>query len=136
MLRILIVDDEPGIHEVMGTYLKRFLDEFELISALNGQDAVNQAKDCISRGHPPDFVLMDMKMPKMDGFECTKILTSLGIGNIHLLTAYFDAESMKHAAEAGARGILKKNEGLGLIAKKVADMLRGTSGPTPSSATI
>jgi DNA-binding NarL/FixJ family response regulator len=133
VLRILIVDDEPGIHEVMDAYLKRFLDDFELINASNGRDAVTKAEDCIRQGHPPDFVLMDMKMPEMDGIECTRALTNLGINNIHLLTAYFDTDSMKQAVEVGAKGVLKKSEGFALIAKKVADMVRGMREPAPQS---
>jgi CheY-like chemotaxis protein len=136
VLRILIVDDEPQIHEVMDTYLRKFLDDFELISASNGQDAVNKAENCIEQGHPPDFVLMDMKMPEMDGLECTRTLTNLGVSNIHLLTAYFDSESMKKAVDVGAKGVLKKSEGFALVAKKVADMVRGMREPAPESHSV
>jgi CheY-like chemotaxis protein len=133
MLRILIVDDEPAIHEVMDAYLKKFLDDFELITAANGQEAVTTAEDCIRQGHPPDFVLMDMKMPEMGGLECTRALTKLGIGNIHLLTAYFDKDSLKQAVEVGAKGVLKKSEGFASIAQKVADIVRGIKEPTSAS---
>jgi len=129
VLRILIVDDEPAIHEVMNTYLKKYLDDFEILSAMTGSEAVNQAQKCISQGNPPDFVLMDLKMPEMSGFECTEQLTALGIKNIHLLTAYFDKDSLKHAVDAGAKGILKKSDGFAKIAQKVADMVRGMQEP-------
>lgn len=128
-LRILIVDDEPAIHEVMDSYLKRFLDDYELITAKTGSQAVEKIKVCIEHGHPPDFVLMDFKMPEMNGLECTKVLTEMGIKNIHLLTAYFDTESMKQAVEVGAKGVMKKSEGFASIARKVADMVRGTREP-------
>ena len=130
VLRILIVDDEPAIHEVMDTYLKKYLDDYEILSAMNGADAVNQAQKCITQGTPPDFVLMDLKMPEMNGFECTERLSALGIKNIHLLTAYFDKESLKQAVDAGAKGVLKKSEGFLTIAQKVADMVRGMREPT------
>ncbi len=132
-LRILIVDDEPAIHEVMDSYLKKFLDDFELITATTGNQAIEKAKVCIDQGHPPDFVLMDFKMPEMNGLECTKALTEMGINNIHLLTAYFDTESLKQAVEVGAKGVLKKSEGFASIARKVADMLRGTREPAPQT---
>ena len=128
-LRILIVDDEPAIHEVMDSYLKKFLDDYELITATTGSQAVEKVKVCIDQGHPPDFVLMDFKMPEMNGLECTKVLTEMGIENIHLLTAYFNTESMKQAVEVGAKGVLKKSEGFASIARKVADMVRGTREP-------
>lgn len=133
-LRILIVDDETAIHEVMDSYLKKFLDDFELITATTGSQAVEKVKVCIDQGRPPDFVLMDLKMPEMNGLECTKVLTEMGINNIHLLTAYFNTESMKQAAEVGAKGVLKKSEGFASIARKVADMVRGTREPTSQTA--
>ena len=128
--RILIVDDEPAIHEVMHVYLKRFLDDFELIMANTGEKAIERANKLIDAGTPPDIVLMDMKMPVMDGFECSKKLIELGIRNIHLLTAYFDPVAVKQAAEIGARGVMKKSEGFAAVARKVADMIRGTKEPT------
>lgn len=132
-LRILIVDDEPAIHEVMDSYLRKFLDDYELIKATSGTQAVEKARICIGQGHPPDFVLMDMKMPEMNGLECTRMLTEMGVSNIHLLTAYFDSESLKQAVEVGAKGVLKKSEGLASIARKVANMVRGTQEPAPQA---
>ncbi|TFG33642.1 response regulator [Candidatus Thorarchaeota archaeon] len=131
-LRILIVDDEPAIHEVMDAYLKKYLDDYEILSAKNGTDALGKAQECINEGHPPDFVLMDLKMPEMNGIECTKKMSEIGIRNIHLLTAYFDKESLQRAADVGAKGVLKKSEGFASIARKIADMVRGMREPTSS----
>ncbi len=128
--RILIVDDDSAIHEVMHMYLKRFLDDFELLVASNGQEAIDRASRLIQSGTPPDIVLMDMKMPLMDGIECTRKLSEIGVKNIHLLTAYFDPDAAKHAAEVGAKGVMKKSEGFVAVARKVADMIRGTKDPT------
>jgi CheY-like chemotaxis protein len=130
-LRILIVDDEPAIHEVMNSYLKKYLDDYELITAISGKQAIDKVKTCIEQGQPPDFVLMDLKMPDMNGLECTRTLTEMGIPNIHLLTAYFDIDSLKDAVEVGAKGVMKKSEGFASIAQKVANMVRGTQKPTP-----
>lgn len=132
-LRILIVDDEPAIHEVMASYLTKFLDEFKILAATSGKKAIEEAASCIDSGEPIDFVLMDIKMPDMDGLECTKRLTEMGIKNIHLLTAYFDTESLKQAVEVGAKGVLKKSEGFASVAQKVANIVRGTREPTPTN---
>ncbi len=127
--KIMIVDDEPAIHEVMLEYLKRFLDDFELLVATTGNEAIQKASELLGSGHAPDIVLMDMKMPAMDGFECTQKLSEIGVKNIHLLTAYFDANAVKQAAEVGAKGVMRKSEGLMSVARKVADMIRGTKEP-------
>jgi CheY-like chemotaxis protein len=132
--RILIVDDEPAIHEVMLVYLKRFLDDFRLLIASSGQEAIEKATKMLDVGEPPDIVLMDMKMPAMDGIECTRKLSEIGIKNIHLLTAYFDPDAAKQAAEVGAKGVMRKSEGFMSVARKVADMIRGTKEPTTQTS--
>ena len=132
--RILIVDDEPAIHEVMLVYLKRFLDDFELLVASTGQEAIDKASKLLNDGQPPDIVLMDMKMPAMGGIECTQKLSAIGVKNIHLLTAYFDPDAAKQAAEVGAKGVMKKSEGFMSVARKVADMIRGTKEPTAQTS--
>jgi two-component system nitrate/nitrite response regulator NarL len=132
--RILIVDDEPAIHEVMLVYLKRFLDDFELLVASTGQEAIEKSSKLLNDGLPPDIVLMDMKMPTMDGIECTRKLSEVGVKNIHLLTAYFDPDAVKLAAEVGAKGVMRKSEGFMSVARKVADMIRGTKEPTTQAS--
>ncbi len=128
--RILIVDDEPAIHEVMLVYLKRFLDDFELLVASSGQEAIEKVSRMLSDNLPPDLVLLDMKMPSMDGIECTQKLSEIGFKNVYLLTAYFDPASAKQAAEVGAKGVMRKSEGFASVARKVADLIRGTKEPT------
>jgi len=132
--RILIVDDEPAIHEVMLVYLKRFLDDFELLMASSGQEAIQTTSKMLDDGKPPDIVLMDMKMPTMDGIECTQKLSEIGVKNIHLLTAYFDPTAAKQAAAVGAKGVMRKSEGFMSVARKVADMIRGTKEPTTQTS--
>ena len=128
------MDDEPAIHEVMLVYLKRFLDDFELIAATSGEEAISKATEAMEDGRPLDIVLMDLKMPKMNGLECTQKLAEIGVRNIHLLTAYFDPEAAKQAVDAGAKGVIRKSEGFKSVAKKVADMIRGTREPSSSVA--
>ncbi|MHA2397152.1 MAG: response regulator transcription factor [Candidatus Thorarchaeota archaeon] len=132
--RILLVDDEPAIHEVMLVYLKRFLDDFELLVAFTGQEAIEKATKRLDDALPPDIVLMHMKMPTMDGIEATQKLSEIGVKNIHLLTAYFDPVAAKQAADVGAKGVMRKSEGFMSVARKVADMIRGTKEPTTQTS--
>ncbi|MGB2843041.1 MAG: response regulator transcription factor, partial [Halobacteriota archaeon] len=62
-----------------------------------------------SDGQRPDFVLMDLRMPVMDGVEATKkILESDPEANIYLFTAYAGTEEESDALKAGAKGTISK----------------------------
>ncbi|MHA2313651.1 MAG: response regulator transcription factor [Candidatus Thorarchaeota archaeon] len=122
---ILIVDDEPRIIDVMAEYLRRYIDDLEVIPALDGEAAIEKMSELKKEGQLPQLTLMDLKMPVMDGISCTEKLTELGVENVHILTAYVDRELISKAVSAGAKGLLMKSEGLRTIANKVAEMIRG-----------
>ncbi len=67
--RVLIVDDIDYNRELFKTYLEEY--KFELIEATNGSEAIESA-----RKHRPNLILLDMKMPEMDGFEVSKVLNN------------------------------------------------------------
>jgi two-component system, cell cycle response regulator DivK len=70
-VRILVADDLGDTREVMRLFLERR--GHEVIEAANGQEAVERAVQ-----ERPDFVLMDLDMPVMDGFHATRCLRSAG----------------------------------------------------------
>jgi CheY-like chemotaxis protein len=70
-VRILVADDFVDTREVMRLLLE--LRGHEVIEAANGQEAVERAVE-----HRPDFVLMDLDMPVMDGFHATRCLRNAG----------------------------------------------------------
>ncbi|MCP5005348.1 MAG: response regulator, partial [Planctomycetes bacterium] len=65
--RVLIVDDVAYNRDLLTTYLEEY--GFDLIEAANGQEAIEN-----TRKHRPDLILLDMKMPVMDGFEMSEVL--------------------------------------------------------------
>jgi two-component system alkaline phosphatase synthesis response regulator PhoP len=67
MAKILIAEDEPDIRELVAFTL-RFAG-YEVVSASNGEEAIQLAKDEL-----PDLILMDVRMPRMTGYEACKIL--------------------------------------------------------------
>ena len=100
--RIIIADDESIVRA----------DLKEMLTALgylvvgdvgDGQSAVNLAREL-----KPDVVLMDIKMPNMDGIEAAKILTEEQIAPVVLLTAFGQKELVERAKEAGVVGYLVK----------------------------
>jgi response regulator NasT len=69
----------------------------------DGQSAVNSAREL-----KPDLVIMDIKMPQMDGIEAARILTQEKIAPVLLLTAYSQRDLVDRAREAGVVGYLVK----------------------------
>jgi len=68
--KILVVDDEPDIVELIAYNLKR--EGYQVYTASNGQEAVSTAKRIM-----PDLVILDVMMPKMDGIEACRILRAM-----------------------------------------------------------
>jgi two-component system, OmpR family, alkaline phosphatase synthesis response regulator PhoP len=68
--KILIVDDEPDILELIEYNLKK--EGYHVITARNGQEAVAEAKRTL-----PDLIILDIMMPKMDGIEACRIMRSM-----------------------------------------------------------
>ncbi|KAF5410124.1 MAG: Chemotaxis protein CheY [Candidatus Methanogasteraceae archaeon] len=109
--KILLVDDEADIHELMSLFLE--MDEehtFIMDSAEDGKAGVEMYDKLSNEGRKPDIVLMDLRMPVMDGVEATgQILKSDPGANIYLFTAYTKTEVEVDALEAGAKGTLNKS---------------------------
>jgi DNA-binding NarL/FixJ family response regulator len=104
-VRVVLADDQRLVRESLGTLLG-LLDGIELVaSAANGEEAVTLAER-----HRPQVVLMDLRMPHLDGIEATRRLRERQpeVGVI-ALTTYADDESVLGALRAGARGYLTKD---------------------------
>jgi len=96
--KILIVDDEVDIIELLSYNLKK--ENFEVISAINGKEAIK-----IAQKTKPDIILMDVMMPEMDGMEaCRQIKSFPQLSNIPLifLTARGEEYSELAGFDAGA----------------------------------
>jgi DNA-binding NarL/FixJ family response regulator len=104
-VRVLLADDQRLVRESLGT----------LLGLLGGIDLVATASDgeealAMSAEHRPDVVLMDLRMPRLNGIEATRRLRELQPGvRVIALTTYADDESVLGALRAGARGYLTKD---------------------------
>jgi CheY-like chemotaxis protein len=123
--RILIVDDDPETAQLIELTLRKFMDDFVIYPAIDGEAAIANVELLMDVGIRPDITIMDLRMPHMDGIECTKELTERGIENIHILSAFLTPDMIASADEAGAIAIMDKGEGYTHIATKIADFLRG-----------
>jgi AmiR/NasT family two-component response regulator len=100
--RVIIADDESIIRMDLREMLTN-LGYLVVGEAGDGRSAVNQAREL-----RPDVVMMDVKMPDMDGIEAARILTQERIAPVVLLTAFSQRDLVERAKEAGVVGYLVK----------------------------
>lgn len=92
-IKILLVDDEPDILEIVGYNLKN--EGYKIYTAKNGIEAIEKAKK-----YEPHLIILDIMMPEMDGIEaCEKIRATKGLENV--LITFFTARSEDYSQMAG-----------------------------------
>ena len=100
--KVLIAEDEA----IIRLYLKEMLEE-------DGYDVVGEAADGeaairLATERAPDLVIMDIKMPGLDGLSAAERIVEEGLAAVLILTAFSQRDLVKRAAEAGAMGFLVK----------------------------
>jgi len=96
--RVLLADDDPALRRLIGTTLGS--QDFDLLQAVDGEEALH-----IARQQHPELVLLDVNMPKLDGFEVCRNLKSdraTAAMKIVILTARGADADRARAREAGA----------------------------------
>jgi len=118
--RVLVVDDQTVVRDGL-VLLLGLLPGLEVVgSAGDGEEALR----LVGENHP-DVVLMDLRMPRVDGVEATRRIKAAHPSvQIVVLTTYSDDESVFAALQAGARGYLTKDAGADEIARAI-DAVRG-----------
>jgi DNA-binding NarL/FixJ family response regulator len=121
MIRVLIADDQRAVREGLAM-LVGLTDDIEVIgTAANGVQAVE-----LTRELRPDVVLMDLRMPEMEGAEATHaIRADLPETQVLVLTTYADDDSVFPALQAGARGYLTKDASAEEIERAIRAVAEG-----------
>lgn len=128
--RVLIVDDEPNIRDLLATSL-RFAG-YEIQTAANGAGAVAAVTES-----EPDIILLDVMLPDMNGFSVTKKLRSSGIqAPILFLTARDDVEDKVTGLTVGGDDYLTKPFSLDEVVARIQAILRRTKTGEAESAVI
>jgi DNA-binding NarL/FixJ family response regulator len=129
VIRVLLADDQRVVREGLGTLLG-LLDGIELVgTAADGEEAV-----ALAAAHDPDVVLMDLRMPRVDGIEAIRRLSARGDRPAAIaLTTYADDASVLGALRAGARGYLTKDAGAEEIRAAVEAVARGDVALDPAA---
>lgn len=116
MIKVLIADDQELIRQSLQIVLNSKQDIEVSDVAANGQEVIQ----CI-RKNKPDIILMDIRMPKMDGVQCTKIIKeNYPQIKIIILTTFDDDEYVFNALKYGASGYLLK----GVSMDELSDAIR------------
>ena len=128
MIGVVLADD----HEMVRTGFRMVLEAEEDITvqgtAGTGQDAVQQA-----RSLRPDVVLMDIRMPGMNGLDATRLITAVpDPPRVVVVTTFDTDEYLRSALQAGASGFLLKDAGPRLLVEAVRAAAQGDALVSPS----
>jgi len=118
--RILIVDDNPANVKILQTRLAS--EGYEIVTAADGEEGLAAA-----RQHTPDLILLDVMMPKLDGFEVCRRLradAAFPFTPIIMVTAMADSKDVIAGLEAGGDEYLSKPVDQAALAARVRSMLR------------
>jgi DNA-binding NarL/FixJ family response regulator len=126
--RILVIDDGDSVRDVIGIFLEHA--GFEVCGeASDGVQAIEQAKKL-----KPDLIVLDLKMPRMNGAEAASILSTTMPGvPIVLLTLYRNVLGSALASAVGVKAIIDKTDGLDKLVACVRSLLKIESAPDPAT---
>lgn len=123
MIRVLIADDQELIRQSLSFVLDAQADITMVGTASNGREAIE-----LVRKEKPDVVLMDIRMPEVDGVECTRLIKAAYPQiKVIILTTFDDDEYVFGALRYGASGYLLKGVSVSELANAVREVVRGGS---------
>ena len=126
---VLVVDDEPRMIRFIRMNLE--LEGYQVVEASDGIEALDQV-----RKHMPDLVVMDVMMPKMDGFETLRLLREITTVPVILLTVRSDEDDRIRGLELGADDYITKPFSPRELVSRVNAVLRRAEWPSPPPRTV
>ena len=128
MIRVAIADDQRVVRDGLAMLIG-LIDEIEVVgTADDGIEAVE-----LARRERPDVILMDLRMPRMEGAEATRLVRAeLPDTQVLVLTTYADDEFLFPALQAGARGYLTKDASAEQIEQAIRALAAGQTHLDPT----
>ncbi|MFC6155432.1 response regulator [Kribbella jiaozuonensis] len=122
-VRVVVADDQTVVRDGLVTLLKLLPGIDVVAAASDGQEAVQLVAE-----HDPDVLLVDLRMPTMDGVEATRqVRADHPRTEVVVLTTYSDDDSVLSALRAGARGFLTKDADAESIGRALVAAANGQS---------
>ena len=116
---VLVVDDQPGIRRLLSEVLTD--NGYSVATATNGYDGIKKAEEL-----SPGVILIDMKMPGMDGIEALRELKTLGMSNRAIvMTAYGELDLVNEAKNIGAYAYITKPFDIVALCNMVQEIMNG-----------
>ena len=126
MIRILLVDDQTIIRQGLANLLAAQPDLTVVGDAENGQQAVEQVASLYNTPRQPDVILMDVRMPEIDGVAATRQICGEFPGiKILVLTTFDDDDYVQQAMRYGAKGYLLKQTPIADLAVAIRAVHQG-----------
>lgn len=130
MIRVLLADDHGLVREGLSRLLGSVEDIEVVATAIDGPDAVRLADE-----HRPDVILMDLRMPGMDGSEATRrVLENDPTPQVVILTSFSERDEILTALDAGAIGYLLKDAEPDELIRGIRAAAQGESPLAPRAA--
>ena len=126
--KILLVDDDPNIRQLVNLYLVK--EGFEVAMSDRGDDALKQF-----RASPPDLMLLDVMLPGMDGWQVLREARKTSNAPIIMLTAKDETFDKVLGLELGADDYIAKPFDLTEMVARIKAVLRRNQAPEPDPAT-
>jgi len=135
-IRVLLVDDQTLLRQSFERLLELERPGLRVVAtAADGQEAVAAVERLAAEGHAPHVVLMDVRMPRLDGVEATRKITARWPEvRIVMLTTFDDEEYIVEGLRAGAKGYLLKDTSSEQLVQAIRAVRRGESPLQPSVA--
>lgn len=127
-INVLLVDDQTLVREGLSSLLSLSDNVTVVAQASSGKEALEK-----NAQHSIDVILMDIRMPDMDGIEAVETLRSGGCQTpVLMLTTFDDHESIMRAIQAGAEGYLLKDVSLEMLVDAIAALSQGKTWLQPA----
>jgi DNA-binding NarL/FixJ family response regulator len=129
-VRVLVADDQDIVRRGLAIIINQQPDMEVVAQAEDGDDAIRLARET-----QPDVVLMDIKMPRMNGIQATRVISSeMPNAHVVILTTYDVDDWVFEGIRAGARGYLLKETKADALAQVIRNVVKGESQLDPAIA--